>query len=44
MVLAIAIFCLSTGLGLLLMTESLGPYNPKPKRKNKYKYHEPKND
>jgi hypothetical protein len=42
MVLAIAIFCLSTGLGLLLMTESLGPYSPKEKKNNKY--HEPKND
>jgi len=44
MVLMIAFFCLSTGLGLLLMTESLGPYSPKPKRRNKYKYNEPKNN
>jgi len=41
MVLAIAMFCLSTGLGLLLLTEKVG-YIP-PKRKNKYKYNEPKN-
>jgi hypothetical protein len=38
----VAFICMTAGIGLLLMTKTMGTYSPKEKKDNKF--YEPKND
>jgi hypothetical protein len=38
----VAFICMTAGIGLLLMTKTMGTYSPKEKKDNKF--HEPKNN